>query len=58
MSLLTVILIAWAAIVAAEAYRRTGPTAPRGVVVLVITIVLLVLWLFFEVLRVGVTRIG
>jgi hypothetical protein len=57
MSLLTVLIIAWAAAVAAEAYRRTGPPAPRGIVVLVLTIVLLVLWLFFEVLRVGVARV-
>lgn len=52
MSILTVILIGWAALIAAEAYRRTGPPAPRGIVVLVITIVLLVLWFFFEVFRV------
>lgn len=52
MSTLTVILILWTALVAAEAYRRTGPPAPRGIVVLVITIVLLILWIFFEVFRV------
>lgn len=54
MSLLTVLLIAWAAFWAAEAYRRTSPAAPRGIVVLVVTVVLLVLWLFFEVVRGGV----
>lgn len=59
MSLLAALLLVWAAVVAAEAYRRTAPGAPRGTVVLVVTIVLVLLWLFFDVLRAAhVVRVG
>lgn len=57
MSLLTALLIVWAAVIAAEAYRRTAPAAPRGTVVLVITILLVALWLIFDVFRGTVVRI-
>ena len=53
MTLLEALLLVWAAVVACEAYRRTAPAAPRATVVLVITIILVVFWLFFDVLRGG-----
>lgn len=56
MSLLAALLLVWAAIVACEAYRRTTPAPPRATLVLVVTVVLVVLWLVFDVLRVA--RIG
>lgn len=51
MTLLAVLLLLWAAVVATEAYRRTGPGSPRATVVLVITIVLVAMWLLFDVFR-------
>jgi O-antigen ligase len=57
MSILTAIILIWAAVVAAEAYRRTAPPAPRATVVLVVTLVLVLLWLFFDVFHAG-ARVG
>lgn len=51
MTLLAVLLLLWTAVVATEAYRRTSPAAPRATVVLVITVVLVALWLLFDVFR-------
>lgn len=58
MSLLAALLLVWAAVVACEAYRRTAPAAPRSTVVLVITILLVALWLFFDVLRGAGVRVA
>lgn len=53
MTLLESLLLVWAAVVACEAYRRTAPAAPRATVVLVVTILLVSLWLLFDVLRIS-----
>lgn len=56
MSPFAALLLAFAVIVAVEAYRRSAPPAPRATLVLVLAVVLLTLWLLFDV--VGVVRIG
>jgi hypothetical protein len=58
MTLLASLLLVWAAVVACEAYRRTAPAAPRSTVVLVVTILLVLLWLFFDVLGIAGERFG